>query len=747
NLNSSDINTSNTTVYGQLLGLDANGNVGISNAAVSLTSPALAYWDGVNDPTVGSNAYPTPTVSGDASFVSSALGERLTRNVNTLSGSINWSFAQVPFEEVQFQFQAGGGTGADSTWFYSYADGVPTTEYGSSFTNGYLIYFSEYWDCIGIAYGPFTDGNQCKSGGGANPLTSYAFSNGNGGTTHNTTSPISDGNFHDVDIQFFYNQIIVRWDGQILIQYTDVYGRNATFQDFGFGSRTGGSNNNHYIKGLLVTKLGTNTSQYGVNDKNAPLASNMYWSNSFNSGLSVMNQGALGVGTAAPTATLEVDGTSQFDTIVTSAGKVCQSNAANCTSTTAGTTVFGTGTSFVTAGVAVGDKITFADGYSTTVASVVSNTQLTVALSALEWSNNTTPGVDYTIYRPISSTSGTILQVGSNSTTSGANTLLGLGSFNTYTESATCTTSSNQGALYYNTNTAAMRGCVNGAWEDVITTSGLGIIAFGIIPDSGPTAGDTAGITGVDTTSGPCRVYMGSVANSVRWTGCTMYTGGRKQIIAAQTTNFTTGITTTGSAFQNLCVFTNGSAPSFGTANTTETSATVPTWNAGAPAVCLATIKEIAGGSGIGAIYDTRFFTTSTKHFGTLSTASSPGFAVKLNGTAGQSVPVAATTDPFFGVVAAWSGTTQTTAINSVIVTGGPVYVKATAATVGAYVRPTATSGHVNTSALVTTAQTDVPYNYLGLAQTTFNAPGTQCSTTANANTCLGSILTTVDIR
>jgi hypothetical protein len=138
---------------------------------------------------------------------------------------------------------------------------------------------------------------------------------------------------------------------------------------------------------------------------------------------------------------------------------------------------------------------------------------------------------------------------------------------------------------------------------------------------------------------------------------------------------------------------------------------------------------------------------TSTKNFATAPNAVSPGYAVKLNGTAGQSVPVAAVTDPFYGVLVAWTGTTQTTGINAVVVTAGPVYVKATAGSVGAYVRPTATSGFVNTSALVTTAQTDIPYTYLGLAQTAYNAPGTQCSTTANANTCLGSVLLNVSIR
>jgi hypothetical protein len=238
--------------------------------------------------------------------------------------------------------------------------------------------------------------------------------------------------------------------------------------------------------------------------------------------------------------------------------------------------------------------------------------------------------------------------------------LLQLDSLNTYADTATCATTTNQGAFYYNTNSAAIRSCVNGTWEDVVTTSGLGILTYGVIPDSGPTPGDIAGVNATDASDGPCKVYMGSVANSVRWTGCTVYTNGRKQV--------------------------------------------------------------------------------------------SPGFTVKLNGTLGQFTPTAATTDPFSGIVAAWSGTTQTTAINAILVTNGPAYVKASAGSVGAYINPTATTGIVSTTALITAAPGApdakyIPYTFLGLAQSAFNAPGTQCSTTANADTCRGSLLVNVNIR
>jgi hypothetical protein len=121
---------------------------------------------------------------------------------------------------------------------------------------------------------------------------------------------------------------------------------------------------------------------------------------------------------------------------------------------------------------------------------------------------------------------------------------------------------------------------------------------------------------------------------------------------------------------------------------------------------------------------------------------------MKPNGTtAGQFAPTSAATSALSGVLVSYSGSTSTTAVNGIMAVGGPVYVKASAGTAGAYVKPTATAGIANTSALVTAVQTDVPYTYLGLSQTAYNAPGTQCSVTANADTCRGSILVTINIR
>jgi len=287
--------SSSSSTFSQLLGVDASGNVGLSSAGVSLTSPALAYWDGLNNPTTSSQSYPLASVSGTgtgavgsctgtwAPTFSSGNGEELNPACANTSGSMNWNFSQVPFEENQFQFKAGTGT-ADATWFYGYADSIPTTEYGCNvavascngttgpfITSGYIVYFSEFHGCIGISYGGYQDGNQCNNGGGtslsgASPLKSVSASS--------LGITINDGNFHQVDVQILDNVITVRWDGRVILTETDSYGRDTSHLNYGFASRSGGSTNTHYIKGLLVTKLGTNVSEYNINNI-SPLTDNI----------------------------------------------------------------------------------------------------------------------------------------------------------------------------------------------------------------------------------------------------------------------------------------------------------------------------------------------------------------------------------------------------------------------------------------------------------------------------------------
>jgi len=289
NLNS---NTAGSTTAAGILGINENGEVVVSTLSAPLSSQAIAYWDGLNDPSTGSNAYPSATLSGRATFVEGS-GVRLTPAEQGPSGSLNWSFAQLPFERTQFNFKAGGGDGADATWFYSYADGVPVDEIGEGMNQGYIFYFSEWHDCVGLSYGPYYDGQQCGSGGNGSPLTSAHLDG------------IDDNNWHNVDISTIQNRLIMRWDGKVVIDYTDVYGRDLTGLKFGFGSRTGSSVNNHFIKGLVVTKLGTNISEFNIATTTA-IQNSLYWN-------SIDHQ--LSIGTTTLTAAFNVVGNADADPV------------------------------------------------------------------------------------------------------------------------------------------------------------------------------------------------------------------------------------------------------------------------------------------------------------------------------------------------------------------------------------------------------------------------------------------------
>jgi hypothetical protein len=314
-------------------------------------------------------------------------------------------------------------------------------------------------------------------------------------------------------------------------------------------------------------------------------------------------------------------------------------------------------------------------------------------------------------------------------------------------DTASCTTTTNQGALYYNTNTNAIRGCVNGGWEDVVTTAGLGIMLFGVVPDSGGAApGDYTGITAAG--AGPCKVTRGNSANTVRWNGCVAYSSGRKVIIPDQTSDYSTGISTTANAFQNLCLSTtNTNQPAFlGAGNTTDGSQTEPAFTAGSPVVCLATIKENASGNGVAQIYDTRAFTTSTKEFVNLvTTAASPGMLVRppaSGGTAGQWVVTnAAAGGRIGGVVLATDGSVGANTINGVVAVAGPAFVKAvTTGTVGDYIQTVASAGLTTTVNTINAAA----YSNAGVALSSFSA---SACTGPNTDVCRGSVFTVLDIK
>lgn len=222
---------------------------------LSITSSSvLAYWDGLTNPTTSGQSYPLATLTGSAAFIDATDGVRITPATNGQNGAIEWLLKQKPFMRAQFKFRVHSGTGADGVWFYCLADATPSNEFGDgAFTQGYIVYFSEYHNAIGITWGGYNDGNQAVAGGANQPLA-----------VATSINDIDDGTEHEVDITIRYNRIIVTYDGVEVINFADVYTRDYSNQKLGFGARTGGSNNAHDIHSLVVFKLGGDTNQFGL---------------------------------------------------------------------------------------------------------------------------------------------------------------------------------------------------------------------------------------------------------------------------------------------------------------------------------------------------------------------------------------------------------------------------------------------------------------------------------------------------
>ncbi len=284
------------------------------------------------------------------------------------------------------------------------------------------------------------------------------------------------------------------------------------------------------------------------------------------------------------------------------------------------------------------------------------------------------------------------VQVGSNSSIDSTQINLALDSMSAFADSATCATTTNQGSLYYNTNTNAIRACVQGAWEDVMTTAGMGLLTFGIVPDSGTGTGDLLSITGAN--NGPCKVSWLSSTTVRIVHGCTVYSGGRKVVIADNTTP-TGSLTFTNNNFIHVCLTGTGGQPAFSTSGTE--SANQPTFDINKPVVCLADIKTTA--SAIANIYDTRTYTTTDKAYATVNATSFIGGVVTQSTTAGlgQMANAAAQVNTR-GIVVSTSGTASSNTVNMIIATQGIQPVKATAGTVNQIVQST-TTGYTTTVA------------------------------------------------
>jgi hypothetical protein len=318
-------------------------------------------------------------------------------------------------------------------------------------------------------------------------------------------------------------------------------------------------------------------------------------------------------------------------------------------------------------------------------------------------------------------------------------------SYNTSETASTCTASVNNGALYYNSEFNTMRACINGSWQDLVSTADLALQLFGVVPNSGPSGagggiGDLIGVSATTTanTGGPCKVsFDNSLNTSVYINACLAYTGGREVSWAGGAIAAPSGAST----YQNVCFTAAGAPALLGSSSTTwtsESTGNLTTTNAttyGQPNLCLATLEtgSTSGNMSGGKIYDIRTFTTTLKTYATIATAANGYLGALVSPAAGGLVvytPGTSLTSLVSGVVVANSGAAGSAgAPNLIIATEGPQWMVAASGGSLDFITPSAT-GATQAGMGVATAQTGADaYDDVGINLNTSYATG--CSTAA----------------
>lgn len=314
-------------------------------------------------------------------------------------------------------------------------------------------------------------------------------------------------------------------------------------------------------------------------------------------------------------------------------------------------------------------------------------------------------------------------QIGS-STTDGTQVNLQLDSYSTFGDSGSCTGTSNQGALYYNTNTNSIRACQDSSWVDVVTTKDLGLFIFGVVPDSGSNPWDlpskvTSGV------SGPCKVSW-NTSTTVNVNACVAYSGGRRVAVSSTTVTIT-GMNTTTTRYAHICLNSSGQ-PALTTPGTSLTAG-LPSFNLSAPTLCLAdVVGSTSTANNIASLYDTRTFTTTQKTAVVASTAVENGMIVDVT-TNGAIQPAVSGSQKLNGVVIASDGSTSSTTPNAIIGLAGPANVKCvTTCNAGDFIKTSTTNGYGTTT-------TAIPNNsfYFSVGNAR-NAFSNTCSSSSNCN-------------
>lgn len=336
-------------------------------------------------------------------------------------------------------------------------------------------------------------------------------------------------------------------------------------------------------------------------------------------------------------------------------------------------------------------------------------------------------------------------QIGSSSTDS-TQVNLQLDSYNGSSDSGACSTTVNQGAMYYNTSMGSIRSCINGSWSDVSNPDTLGLLTFGIVPSSGSQPYDLPSLVTTGY-SGPCRASW-SNSTTVHIEACTAYSNGRRLTVAA--TNLTTNSSvtpntnlTTTNRWGHICLDPTSGQPAFtSTAGLSTATAGMPTFSASNPILCIADVQGSSTTAGvIDNLYDVRTFTSAMKEAVTVSSAVELGMMADSSSTGivpSASCSSGTCSGKLYGLVVATDGATSAGAPNAIVTSVGPGFVKSISGNAGEFAKASTTAGYAST---VTAIPNNAFYFSPGNTRTAFS---TTCSA---ANNCNGSMYVNFIVR
>ncbi len=336
--------------------------------------------------------------------------------------------------------------------------------------------------------------------------------------------------------------------------------------------------------------------------------------------------------------------------------------------------------------------------------------------------------------------------IGSGASADGTQTIFQLDTYNGSTDaSGTCSSSTNNGALYYNSTMGSIRGCINGSWNDISNPDTLGLLTFGVVPSSGSHPYDLPSLITPGYT-GPCRVSW-SGQSTLHVEPCTAYSNGRRVTVSATDLSTNSGTApninlSTSATWGHICLDEITGQPKF-TTTAGQTSATsgLPNFSAAQPVLCLADVKgSTTTGGVIDDLYDVRTFTSAMKEAVTTSTAVELGMIADSSGSSVTPATCPGTTcsGKLYGLVVATNGTTSGTDPNTIVTSVGPGFVKAISGSAGQFAKGSTTNGYATT---IATIPNNAFYFSPGNARTSYS---TTCTA---ANNCNGSMYVNFIVR